>query len=134
MPIVYLLLRTFYSLLRFCMIKYYLHKMMDTSHPGPALYVHKGRPQSGGRGFGQADILRTGGVSSDIDVRTFWCKNRRIFRNLWCVCMDKGGETVDRADVLYERTLNCLFIRFYFPLLLFIFKFLIPNCWLSVTA
>jgi len=23
--------------------------------------------------------------SSDADVRTFWCKKHRIFRNIWCV-------------------------------------------------
>jgi len=31
------------------------------------------------------------GGSSDADVRTFWRKNLRIFRNLWCVRTDKGG-------------------------------------------
>jgi len=30
-----------------------------------------------------------GGGSSDVDVRTFWCKSHRVFRNLWCVRMDK---------------------------------------------
>jgi len=30
------------------------------------------------------------GGSSDVDVRTFWCKNHRVFRNLWRVHTDGG--------------------------------------------
>jgi len=29
--------------------------------------------------------------SSGANIRTFWCKKLRIFRNLWCVHTDKGG-------------------------------------------
>jgi len=31
------------------------------------------------------------GGSSDVDVRTFCCKNHRVFRNLWCVRTDSGN-------------------------------------------
>jgi len=43
-------------------------------------------------GLSGADIFRTRGErsSSNEDVRTFWCKKLRIFRNLWCVRTDKG--------------------------------------------
>jgi len=54
--------------------------------------VHKRRPQLGGRrGLSSANIFRTTGrgSSSDVDVGTFWCKNHRVFRNLWCVRTDK---------------------------------------------
>jgi len=50
------------------------------------------------------------GSSSDADISTFWCKNHRIFRNLWCVRMDKGRlsqcgqwERDKFFAVLYER-------------------------------
>jgi len=64
-----------------------------------------------------------GGGSSDADVRTFWYKNLRIFRNLWCVRTDKGGGRLSKcghfankgegvnfsrfcADVIYGRPLS----------------------------
>jgi len=51
------------------------------------------------------------GVSSDADVRTFWCKNLRIFRNLWYVRTDKGGGgqffTI-LCDVFYGRPLRLM--------------------------
>jgi len=31
-----------------------------------------------------------GGVSSDANVHTFWCKKLQILRNLWYVRKDKG--------------------------------------------
>jgi len=40
----------------------------------------RGRPHLGRRGVVQCGQ----GGSSDADVRTFWCKKLRIFRNLWC--------------------------------------------------
>jgi len=48
------------------------------------------------------------GSSSDADVRTFWCKKLRIFRNLWCVRTGReGGGNFSRfcADVLYGQAL-----------------------------
>jgi len=55
--------------------------------------VHKGRPQSGRSGdLSSAD--KGGKGSSDADVRTFWRKNRRIFRNLWCVRTGEGVRPV----------------------------------------
>jgi len=67
--------------------------------------VHKRHSQSGGGGvcsvrtfFGQGGE----GGSLDADVRTFWCKTLRIFRNLWCVRTDRGGGRVN-ADILRTR-------------------------------
>jgi len=56
--------------------------------------VHKRRPQSGGSGFLQYRHLsdKEDWVSPDVDFRSstlFGAKNG-IFRNLWCVCKDKG--------------------------------------------
>jgi len=39
------------------------------------------------RGFFRDMVIQGG--SSGADVRTFWCKKLRIFRNLWCVRTDK---------------------------------------------
>jgi len=33
----------------------------------------------------------------------FGAKKRWIFRNLWCVCTDKGGRVWARADILRTR-------------------------------
>jgi len=54
-----------------------------------------------GGGLFNADIFRTREKegSSDVDVRTFWCKNLITFwctfRNLWCVRTDKGRWEVE---------------------------------------
>jgi len=80
--------------------------------------VHKRRPQSGG--VSKCGHFSDKGGSSDADVRTFWSKILRIFRNLWCVRTDKrggvepGGHFADKgggvnfsrfcADFLYGRT------------------------------
>jgi len=53
--------------------------------------VHKGHLQSGGGRFVQCGYFADKRGSSVVDVRTFWCKKHRIFRNLWCVLTDKGG-------------------------------------------
>jgi len=78
----------------------------------------------GKEGLSSVYILRGGG-SSDADVRTFWCKKPRIFRNLWCVFTDKerGVESMRTvegvnfsrfcADAFYGRPLigwNLLFV------------------------
>jgi len=54
--------------------------------------VHKRCPQLGGEEewLFSADILQTRRNSSAADVRTFWSKKQRIFRNLWCVRTNKG--------------------------------------------
>jgi len=53
--------------------------------------VHKGRLQSGGEVVQCWHFMdKGGGGSSDVDVRTFWCKKHRIFWNLWRVRTDKG--------------------------------------------
>jgi len=74
--------------------------------------VRKRHPQSGGKeGLSTADIADKGG-SSDADVRTFWCKKLRIFRNLWCVRMNKEGRghfSRFCADVFDGRLLITLF-------------------------
>jgi len=77
-----------------------------------------------------ANILRTKGEggSSDVDVRKFWCKNYRIFRNLSCVRTNKGEEGLSQfghftdmgegevnfsrfwADVVYGRPLMLLVV------------------------
>jgi len=61
------------------------------------------------------------GASSDADVRTFWCKKLRIFRNLCSVrTRGKGVESVRTrekgvnflrycADVFYGRTLITIY-------------------------
>jgi len=41
------------------------------------------------------------GGSSDADIRTFWCKKLRIFRNLWRVRTDKGSWAT--ADIFRTR-------------------------------
>jgi len=41
--------------------------------------------------------MQTKGGSSDADVRTFWYKKRRVFRNLWCVRTDKEGEGLSQC-------------------------------------
>jgi len=38
-----------------------------------------------------------GGSSSDVDVRIFWCKKFRIFRNAWCVRTDTEMEGIEPA-------------------------------------
>jgi len=56
--------------------------------------VRKRYPQSGG------EFVHCGQRgSSDANVRTFWCKNHRIFRNLWCVRTGKGVEPGGKAQI-----------------------------------
>jgi len=57
------------------------------------------------RGKGCLSSADKGG-SSDVDVRTFWCRNIEYFWILWCVRTDRGeGVTVNFsrfcADLLY---------------------------------
>jgi len=62
----------------------------------------------------QYDIFRTRGWgSSDADVRIFWCKRLRIFRNLWCVRTDKRGEEVEPVQTFsgQEGSIFCVFMR-----------------------
>jgi len=47
---------------------------------------------------------------SDADVRTFWLKKHRIFRNLWCVRTYKGGWA--SAETLQTRGEGVKFSRF----------------------
>jgi len=46
-----------------------------------------------------AEIFRTRGCSSDADVRIFWSKKLRTFRNLWCVRTDKVEGSWASADI-----------------------------------
>jgi len=70
----------------------------------------------GGGGLSSADK----GDSSDVDVRTFWCKNYRVFRNFWCVRTDKGEEGVQGWASLYmlqtrgRRSIFGDFVRTFF--------------------
>jgi len=60
--------------------------------------VHKGRSQSGGEGgLPNADVFRTSGrgqageSSSDVDVRTFWCKKTSDFLKFIVYPQGQGG-------------------------------------------
>jgi len=54
--------------------------------------------------FANAEVLRTrGGGSSDEDVRSFWCKNYRVFRNLLCVHTDKGEVEVSQCEHFADK-------------------------------
>jgi len=81
--------------------------------------------RSQGEGVVQYGHSADKGVSSGADVRTFWHKKLRIFRNLWCVRMDKAGGRLSQcrhfsvkreggqfsrfcADVLYGRPLGLI--------------------------
>jgi len=59
----------------------------DMTETGKEPSIKDVRSQGGG-GLSIADK----GGSSDADVRTFLRKKLRIFRNLWCVRTDRGGE------------------------------------------
>jgi len=71
---------------------------LSVSHPNCT--YHSGlsirRPQSGKGCPVRTFYGEGGGGSLDADVRTFWCKNFRFFRNLWCVRTDKGVEPVQK--------------------------------------
>jgi len=53
--------------------------------------------------------------SSDVDVRTFWCENYRVFRTLWCARTDKGGKGLSQcghfADKGVRESIFCDFVR-----------------------
>jgi len=72
--------------------------------------VHKIRPQSRGKVFIQsrhfADKGRRG--SSDADVRTFWCKELRVFRNLWWVPTRTRGMGLSQCGNLADKGVNFL--------------------------
>jgi len=57
-----------------------------------------------------------GWVSSNADVRTFWCKKRRICRNLYSVSL-RTGRGVEPSVRTREREVNCgrplLMVPFY---------------------
>jgi len=76
--------------------------------------VHKRRSQSEGRGLSSADILwtREKRGSSDANVRTFWYKIFRIFRNFWCVRTDKGEGLWAIADIFRTRGGRVNFTQF----------------------
>jgi len=65
--------------------------------------THKGSPQSGEEGFVQFGHFADKGGSSDADIRTFWCKKHRIFRNLWCICTDKGGGMLNQCGHFADK-------------------------------
>jgi len=69
--------------------------------------VHKRRPQSGGRGYVQCGRFSDKGgrgslFSASADVRTFWCKNLRIFRK-FMVCPQGQGEGSQFFAILCGR-------------------------------
>jgi len=49
------------------------------------------------------DFDKEEGGSSDADVRTYWCKKLRIFRNLWCVRTDKKGGGLNQCGYFPEK-------------------------------
>jgi len=53
-----------------------------------------------------------GGGSSDEDFRTFWCKNYRIFRMLWCVGTDKGEGELNQCGHFAYKMEGVNFSRF----------------------
>jgi len=61
-------------------------------------------------GLSSADVLRTnGGGYSNADIRTFWCKKHRIFRNLWFVHMDKGGGVLSQCGHFADKGEGSIF-------------------------
>jgi len=52
--------------------------------------------------FGVYSVRTWGGDSSDADVRNFWCKKLRIFRNSWRVLTNKGDEPVRGGHLLLK--------------------------------
>jgi len=81
----------------------------------------KQRSQQPRQGLSIKDV-RSQGVSSadkgiggslDVDIRTFWCKKHRIFRNLWCVRTEKKeGECRTSAHILRTRRRGSIFRDF----------------------
>jgi len=75
--------------------------------------AHKRRPQSnGGRDMSCADILRTKGEgsSSDVDVRTFWCKKTLDFTKFIVCPHGQGGWT--SATFCRQRARGSIFNGF----------------------
>jgi len=51
-------------------------------------------------------------VPQDADVRSFWCKKLRTFRNLWCVRTDKVEGRWASADIFGQGKRGSTFHNF----------------------